>query len=163
MSKIFVLPQFSFEADKSDSQENEDYRENSDERHKPGLVESQVRTVDREVGTDGVLEDQTGLHPQTDRLAERSHPGPVEDGQPDGVDDVRRDVVQHQGGGAGLQGEVGYQGVVGEDLHLVARHVLVELSQGGPSPGHHGAGGVGQLQSHLGRRQGGNYRERERD
>ena len=149
MSKIFVLPQFSFEADKSDSQENEDYRENSDERHKPGLVESQVRTVDREVGTDGVLEDQAGLHPQTDRLTERSHPGPVEDGQPDGVDDVRRDVVQHEGGSGRLQGEVRHEGVVGEDLHLVAGHVAVQVSQDGLGPGDQGRGGVGELQSDI--------------
>ena len=118
--------------------------------------------MDRQVGTDGVLERQTGLHPQTDRLTERSHPSPVEDGQADGVDDVRRDVVQHQGGGAGLQGEVGHQGVVDEDLHLVAGHVLVELGQGGPDPADHGAGGVGQLEPDLGGWQGGNCTDRER-
>ena len=96
-----------------------------------------------------MLELQAGLHPQADRLAEGSHPGPVEDGQPDAVGDVGRDVVQHQGGGAGLQGEVGYQGVVGEDLHLVAGHVAVQVSQVGLGPGDQGRGGVGELQSDI--------------
>ena len=161
MIKILVLPQFSLEKDKSDSEENEDYRENSDERHKPGLVEPEVRAVDGELRTEGVLEHEARLHPHTHRLTERPHPSPVEGGQPDAVDDVRRDVVQHEGGGAGLQGEVGYQRVVGEDLHLVAGHVLVQLPQGGLCPADHGTGGVGELQSHICWREVWNCRERE--
>ena len=105
--------------------------------------------MDWQVRTDGVLVHQAWLHSHTHRGAERAHPRPVEHGQPHAVDHVRGDVVQHEGGGGRLQGEVRHEGVVGEDLHLVAGHVAVQLSQVGLGPGDQGRGGVGELQSDI--------------
>ena len=106
------------------------------------MVEDEVRTMDWKLRTNGVLEDQTRLHPQTDGGTEGSHACPVEHGQPDAVDHVCRYVVQHQRGGTRLQGEVSHEGVVGEYLHFVAGQIAVQLSQVGPSPADHGCGGV---------------------
>ena len=59
---------------------------------------------------------------------------PIKGRESDAVDDICCDVVQDEGHGPGLQGEVGHQGAVDEDLHLEAGDVL----QPGPGPGDQG-------------------------
>ena len=86
---------------------------------------------------------------------------PVKSCQSDAVNYICRDIVEDQRLGGGLQSEVGDQGVVGEDLHLVAGHVLVQLPQGGLCPADHSTGGVGELQSDICWRKVWNCRERE--
>ena len=168
MIKVFILSIFPSHIDEANSCYNKAYCQDSDRGHEPSLLENIVHVGKswKLRSNNRVLEGKhCGVRPrwnlQAYKITERSHSSseillckifsqrfnfsPVKCGNSDTVDDTRGYVVQHERGGGRLQREVGDQGVVGEDLHLVASQVSVELCQGRSGPHDHGTGGVEKL------------------
>ena len=86
---------------------------------------------------------------------------PVKSCQSDAVNYICRDIVEDQRLGGGLQGEVGDQGVVGEDLHLEPGEVAVQVLHSGRDPGHQRTRNIHQLKLHVRRSYIGNCYGRE--